>query len=106
MSTGGDLACPVCRAGNAVGPQCRRCRADLGLLFDLQKDRGLLLAQARQAMHQGAWPQALDRIRAAETLCAGDAKRWEAVCQLLQGNFPAAWGCYLDQGTAGSHRQP
>lgn len=33
------MRCPVCRAENDRGPNCRRCRADLSLLFALEKQR-------------------------------------------------------------------
>ena len=41
------IACPVCRAENAERT-CRRCRADLGLLFDLESQRSIELAQAQR----------------------------------------------------------
>ena len=33
------MNCPVCRATNDQGAQCRRCKADLGLLFRLEAQR-------------------------------------------------------------------
>ena len=33
------MKCPVCRAENDQGPQCRRCKADLALLFTLADQR-------------------------------------------------------------------
>ena len=33
------LRCPVCKAENAQGPNCRRCKADLSLLFALEDRR-------------------------------------------------------------------
>ena len=47
------MRCPVCRAENDQGPQCRRCRADLGLLFGLEKRRRQALDAARRCVAQG-----------------------------------------------------
>src|SRR5438552_3075018 len=47
------LTCPVCRAANDQGPACRRCRADLSLLFVLDAQRQARLAAATTAAAQG-----------------------------------------------------
>jgi hypothetical protein len=91
-----DLTCPVCRAGNRAGPECRRCRADLSLLFELEDDRRALLERARQEMASGHWPDALATLRAARALRDGaDVRQGEVACLLLQRDFPAAWERYL-----------
>jgi hypothetical protein len=41
------MRCPVCKADNAQGPQCRRCKADLTVLFDLEAARRARLDAAR-----------------------------------------------------------
>jgi hypothetical protein len=41
------IACPVCRAENAERT-CRRCRADLGMLFDVEAQRQSAEAGARR----------------------------------------------------------
>ncbi len=41
------LSCPVCKAENAQGPFCRRCKADLSLLFSLRQQ---LRARAVEAL--------------------------------------------------------
>jgi hypothetical protein len=60
------IACPVCRAENAERT-CRRCRADLGLLFDLELQRSTDLAQARRlaiaSLTTGDFPTALAHWR-------------------------------------------
>lgn len=33
------IVCPCCRAGNDAGPACRRCKADLSLLFEARTRR-------------------------------------------------------------------
>ena len=40
------MRCPVCKADNAQGLQCRRCKADLALLFQLEEQRARALEQA------------------------------------------------------------
>ena len=52
------MQCPICKARNDAGPQCRRCRADLSPLFELEKCRSRLLADAYLAMRSGRWDQA------------------------------------------------
>ena len=53
------IDCPVCKADNAHGPLCRRCKADLALLFQLDAQRQHSLAEARQCMHDGRWQEAV-----------------------------------------------
>jgi hypothetical protein len=38
-----SVACPCCRAVNESGPACRRCKADLGLLFALDRQQRLTI---------------------------------------------------------------
>ncbi len=44
------MVCPVCKAENAAGPACRRCKADLSLLFQLEEQRERTLAAARRLL--------------------------------------------------------
>jgi hypothetical protein len=71
------IACPVCRAENAERT-CRRCRADLGLLFDVEAQRLAAEAAARR--------------RAVAGLLAGDFAaalgEWRQVFQLADSNRP------------------
>ena len=84
------LRCPVCRADNTERA-CRRCRADLGLLWDLEADRARALVEARQAWQRGDAPGTLAAAQAAAGLRAGpDAARWTALAHLAAGNFAAA----------------
>ncbi|HJT78794.1 MAG TPA: hypothetical protein VJ739_16435 [Gemmataceae bacterium] len=89
------MRCPVCRAENDQGPQCRRCRADLGLLFRLEEQRDQALAAARSALAEGdAW-LALARLDEAEELRRDDeSRRLRAVACLLMRDFDAAWRYY------------
>ena len=47
------MRCPVCTAESDTGPSCRRCRADLSLLFRLEEERACLGATARRALLEG-----------------------------------------------------
>ena len=50
------MICPVCRATNDQGPQCRRCKADLGLLFRLEAQRKReAVARLLRRDFAGAW---------------------------------------------------
>jgi hypothetical protein len=95
------MRCPVCRAEVEQGPNCRRCRADLSLVFTLQAQRAEVLAVARAALAEGRLSQALAAAEGAETLRAGpDARRVQALVWLLRGDFPRAWECYREASEA------
>jgi hypothetical protein len=89
------MRCPVCKADNAQGPQCRRCKADLSLLFALEEQRRRELASARRSLIAGDWQAALDRAEEADWLRA-DEESWRlaALSHLLGRNFDAAWHSY------------
>jgi hypothetical protein len=89
------IACSVCRAENTAGPVCRRCRADLGLLFQLEEQRALALAAATRHVAHGEG--------SAAALCAGhahwlrraeDSGRVLAMGRLLGRDFAGAWDAY------------
>ncbi len=86
------MRCPVCRAENAQGPQCRRCRADLSLLFALEDQRGRLLATAAVCAARGYGEATARLAEQAHQLRRGpDSARLLALGRLLQGDFAAAW---------------
>ena len=89
------MRCPVCKADNSQGPQCRRCKADLSLLFTLEQQRQRSLTEARHCLQRGDFAEALRHMETADWL-RGDAesKRLTAVAHLLRGDFAAAWQCY------------
>ena len=90
------IACPCCRAGNSAGPNCRRCSADLSLLFKLEGDRESLLANAGHHLAAGNVSDALRLLSRAESLRPGeDIARLRAVANLLN----------LDYRTALQHRR-
>jgi len=53
------MQCPVCKADNAEGPMCRRCKADLSLLFRLEAQRQHCCAGARRCLREGRWRDAI-----------------------------------------------
>jgi hypothetical protein len=86
------MRCPVCRAENATGPQCRRCRADLSLLFALEDRCVKLLAAARAAIRRGEGGEAVRLAEAAQQLRDGDeVRRLLALGHLLRRDFAGAW---------------
>lgn len=79
--------CPVCKARNDGGFDCRRCRADLELLFRLERQRSRLLSIARHQLRAGDWSGALQSARAAVGIRADDdAVRVHAAAALMQGS--------------------
>jgi Flp pilus assembly protein TadD len=86
------IPCPCCRASNAAGPACRRCKADLSPLFALEARRDFLLADARRLAADGRFADALTVADEAASLRSGDdARTLRAALLLLTGDFPAAW---------------
>jgi hypothetical protein len=85
------LRCPVCRAENSQGPTCRRCKADLTLLFALEQRRAALIARARSHLEAARWEEArraalwADHLRQDE-----EAKQLLALAALGRGDFREA----------------
>lgn len=89
------LRCPVCKAENSAPPTCRRCKADLSLVFALERDRAAALAQARAALAAGRRSEALAQARRADGLRHDEASaRLVAVAALLCGDYHLAWRAY------------
>jgi len=89
------IACPACKATNDIGPNCRRCKADLQLLFDLESQRQALLAQVDDALQRQSWSEALGHLATCAEIRL-DAEVWQrrAVYHLLRREFGAAWAAY------------
>lgn len=66
------MRCPVCRANNEEGEECRRCKADLSLLFQLEAEREILLNQAMNHAVCGEWQQMLRMAQSAHELRQGE----------------------------------
>jgi hypothetical protein len=86
------MRCPVCKAENDQGPQCRRCRADLSLLFTLEEERSRLLDEASRCARAGCWRETAGLASQAEGLRGGeDARRLLVLAHLMERDYPAAW---------------
>ena len=89
------MRCPVCKADNAAGPQCRRCKADLSLLFALEERRHERLAEARGCLRRGEWRAAAEHAETANWLRRDeDSLQLVAVAHLFNRDCPSAWKCY------------
>ena len=91
----GAMRCPVCKADNAQGPQCRRCKADLSLLFALEERRAWTLAEARRLLAAGRTAEANDWAEEADWLRNDvESLRMLALTRLMRRDFAGAWECY------------
>lgn len=89
------MRCPVCKADNLQDPQCRRCKADLSLLFALEEQRRRMLAEARRCLYCSEWQAAARHAETADWLRGDEeARRLAAVAHLLERDFAAAWRAY------------
>lgn len=95
------MRCPVCKADNSQGSQCRRCKADLSLLFALEDQRRRTLAQARQCLRRGEWQAARDGAETADWLQSDEeSQQLAAAASLLVRDFAGAWRRYRDWAAA------
>lgn len=89
------VTCPCCRASNDAGPSCRRCKADLSLLFAVADRRGFLVSEARKFAAESKYTDALRSLEEAAALRTGDDVRWlTAAVRLLAGQYAAALAAY------------
>jgi hypothetical protein len=96
------MRCPVCRADNNQPPSCRRCRADLTLLFALEEQRRHAVVAAGACLARGRLGRALDLARGAAALRRGDdAERLLAVIHVLRRDFREAWRLYRGRSASG-----
>jgi hypothetical protein len=96
-----SMLCPVCKADNAQGSFCRRCKADLSLLFRLESQRRHLLASAWRCLGIGQWAEAARAARRADGLRTDDdSRRMLAITALFSRNFEEAHQ-YYTTGAAG-----
>jgi hypothetical protein len=102
------MRCPVCKAENVQGPQCRRCKADLSLLFALEGRRQQALQAARRCLAAGRWAQALAHAAEAHWLRSDKpSRRLLAVAALLNRDFDSAWFYYReDKGATRAGASP
>src|SRR5262245_14390197 len=93
------LTCPVCRATNDQGPVCRRCRADLSLLFELEVQRQARIAAALTAAAQGRFDSAAQFAGEADEIRHGaDVCKLQAAVALMRRDFDGAWIAYRRAG--------
>ena len=91
------IPCPCCKAANDAGPACRRCKADLSLLFQLEADRAALVAEARELASESRFPESLSALARAVQLRRGDdVQRLRAVALLLSRDYAGALAAYHD----------
>jgi len=89
------MRCPVCKADNPQGPQCRRCKADLWLLFAIEEQRQQALSATRQCLAGGQWGPAVQHAEAADWMRSDEeSQRLLAVAYLLNRDFVRAWQSY------------
>src|SRR5262245_30841405 len=85
------LRCPVCRADNTAPPACRRCKADLSMLWTVETERADRLARAAAAAWCGNLDDALEELEmAAELRQDQDVQRMKACVHLLAGDYESA----------------
>ena len=89
------MPCPVCRAADVRGPQCRRCKADLGLLQAVEDRRRQALAEARRCLARAEYGPAAAQAQEADGLRHdAESQRLLAVVHLMRSDFAGAWRCY------------
>ncbi len=89
------MRCPACRADNAQPPSCRRCKADLSLLFTLEEQRTQALLTATEFLRQGNLARAEAFAAGAQALRQdNDSLPILALVHLLRRDFDSAWQCY------------
>jgi hypothetical protein len=89
------VPCPCCKAANDAGPSCRRCRADLSLLFAVEDQRTAAIATARTLAADSRFADSLTALdRAAQLRRGDDVSRLRAAVLLLAGQYPAALAAY------------
>lgn len=89
------VPCPCCKASNEAGAACRRCKADLTLLFAVDGQRAALVERARALAAAGRIPDAIAALdQAARLRRGGDVARTRAAALLLAGQFAAALAAY------------
>lgn len=100
-----SVPCPCCKASNTSGPQCRRCKADLSLLFAIESQRLRFVAQAREQVRLGRIAEAIATVSACQRLRAHpDALRILALASVVNRNFAAARRAYDDLRRTEPHR--
>lgn len=87
----GKVRCPACRAVQEWSAECRRCKCDLGLLWEAaatwQSERTACLRE----LQAGRPFRALAHARACRRIAPdADSARLLALASLLAGDYPSA----------------
>ena len=89
------MRCPVCKVENEQGPLCRRCKADLSLLFQVEKQRARHCSAARRFLRNGRWDEAIGQAAKADGLRHDDESlRLAAIGCLMARDFDGALRYY------------
>jgi hypothetical protein len=91
------MQCPACKAENSNGPQCRRCKADLSLLFRLESQRDWALNASRNSLRSGDLVEA-GRLAVHTDWLRSDAESTKliAVVAVLSRDFDRALRCHAN----------
>ncbi len=93
------IRCPLCKAENAEGAACRRCKADLSLLFRLEQQRAWTMAEIRRLLAAGRMAEAFSQALMAKWMRSdAESERLFALARLLKRDFAGAWRCYRTLG--------
>jgi hypothetical protein len=92
-----SMRCPVCRAEVEQGPQCRRCRADLSLLFALDRQRRRAQDFAAHCLAQGEVQRELRQARSQQTPPTGRI-RWETARAITDRRSGKILASHLPEG--------
>lgn len=76
---------------------CRRCRADMGLMFSIEARREFLMDESLRLARAGRIEPALKALDEVDSLRMGDdARRTRAAVLVLCRDFPGAMKCYAE----------
>jgi len=89
------MRCPVCRAENNLETACRRCKADLSLLVQMERERQRTVERARQLLRSGQVREGLAQAQQAHHF-RPDADSWRllTLAHLLLRQFPDVIHCH------------
>ena len=86
------IRCPLCKADNTTGPSCRRCKADLSLVFALEDQRQAALGEARAALAERYYAEAHAAALKADHLRRDEESgKLVALTALLCRDYTQAW---------------
>lgn len=84
------MQCPVCRANNSEEGNCRRCKADLSLLWTLEQQHDALLRLATEKLSTNAEEAVGTAELAQQTRDNKETRRVLALAYLARRDFAKA----------------